>query len=453
MLTNGPNLGLLIDGDAGEEHYEELMAQWRGFDALIQCVVISATTTAEPGAPSDGDSYIVPVGATGTEWAGNDGKIARWSDKESAWEFYTPREGWHATSDDDQGHYVHDGSDWRLGFILGDVPNASGTEWALWNPSGPVMGGIPTDVAPAFLLAGDGGRFNGRIRVIRAASTPIASFVRAQGTLQSPTAVGNNTDLGYFAFIGYDGTSFVEVGGFDFRSREAFSVGNNGTRGRLYATDIGSASIKAILDWRGGGTNIAEFVSGQATFRFIPSSTGWEWRDSTNAAVTMSLNAAGTTFALPLATSVTFASATGFVVGTDPGGSSLLRVGGGATLSGALQFATSGTIQRTTTTSALTLHGGSSALGGALWLYGQAHATQANDIELRSGTNVRGWWDDSAALWEFSNAASLLTRFSTPAAGETSLWLYDADNATLERVTVGIADSGGAGFKVLRIPN
>lgn len=39
------------------------------------------------------------------------------------------------------------------------------------------------------------------------------------------------------------------------------------------------------------------------------------------------------------------------------------------------------------------------------------------------------------------------------AATETSLWLYDKDNNTVEQVTVGAADSGGAGFKVLRIPN
>jgi hypothetical protein len=31
--------------------------------------------------------------------------------------------------------------------------------------------------------------------------------------------------------------------------------------------------------------------------------------------------------------------------------------------------------------------------------------------------------------------------------------VWDNDNATLERVSVGAADSGGAGFKVLRIPN
>ena len=37
--------------------------------------------------------------------------------------------------------------------------------------------------------------------------------------------------------------------------------------------------------------------------------------------------------------------------------------------------------------------------------------------------------------------------------GETCLQIYDVDNATLERVTVGAADSGGAGYKALRIPN
>lgn len=39
------------------------------------------------------------------------------------------------------------------------------------------------------------------------------------------------------------------------------------------------------------------------------------------------------------------------------------------------------------------------------------------------------------------------------AATETSLWLYDDDNAVVEQVTVDAADSCGSGFKCLRIPN
>lgn len=38
-------------------------------------------------------------------------------------------------------------------------------------------------------------------------------------------------------------------------------------------------------------------------------------------------------------------------------------------------------------------------------------------------------------------------------AGNTRFMIYDVDNGTLERVSVGAADSGGAGFKVLRIAN
>jgi hypothetical protein len=47
-----------------------------------------------------------------------------------------------------------------------------------------------------------------------------------------------------------------------------------------------------------------------------------------------------------------------------------------------------------------------------------------------------------------------VARFTdTAVATETALMIFDVDNNTLERVTVGAADSGGVGFKLLRIPN
>lgn len=38
-------------------------------------------------------------------------------------------------------------------------------------------------------------------------------------------------------------------------------------------------------------------------------------------------------------------------------------------------------------------------------------------------------------------------------AGETRMLVFDVDNGLMQRVTVGVADSGGTGYKVLRIPN
>lgn len=52
--------------------------------------VVSMTTTAPPGAPAEGDTYLVPAGATGA-WAGHVGKLAEWSG--AAWAFTTPPNG------------------------------------------------------------------------------------------------------------------------------------------------------------------------------------------------------------------------------------------------------------------------------------------------------------------------------------------------------------------------
>lgn len=51
------------------------------------------------------------------------------------------------------------------------------------------------------------------------------------------------------------------------------------------------------------------------------------------------------------------------------------------------------------------------------------------------------------------NNTNVIEIDNSAVAGNTCLLIYDVDNATIERVTVGASDSGGAGFKVLRIPN
>jgi len=58
---------------------------------------------------------------------------------------------------------------------------------------------------------------------------------------------------------------------------------------------------------------------------------------------------------------------------------------------------------------------------------------------------------DTLQLWAGANQAVSLDKPVT--ASYTAMQVYDVDNAGLQRVTVGAADSGGAGYKVLRIPN
>lgn len=110
-LTSGPNLGLLINGDEGEEHYAELMRQFRGLDFLIQPHVLDKDLTSPPGSPADGDAYIVGISPSGA-WSGHATDLARYSSVETAWEFFDPKEGWEVWVDDENKRYRFTGSAW-----------------------------------------------------------------------------------------------------------------------------------------------------------------------------------------------------------------------------------------------------------------------------------------------------------------------------------------------------
>lgn len=111
-LSNGPNLGLLVNGNQGEAHYTELLRFLRGVDALVMCSVKDKDLATPPGSPADGDRYIVATGATGA-WAGQSGKLTRYSSVQTAWEFYAAKEGWLAYVDDEDALYRHIGTAWE----------------------------------------------------------------------------------------------------------------------------------------------------------------------------------------------------------------------------------------------------------------------------------------------------------------------------------------------------
>lgn len=123
-MTSSPNLALpyLDTGQAQKEltHNEALAA----LDILGQISVINATTTAPPGSPTDGQSWIVGASATGA-WAGKDGQIAAWF---SGWKFYPPKEGWTAWDRATDRLLAYSGTAWGLVFEkpTAQVPTLSG---------------------------------------------------------------------------------------------------------------------------------------------------------------------------------------------------------------------------------------------------------------------------------------------------------------------------------------
>jgi len=96
------------------------------------------------------------------------------------------------------------------------------------------------------------------------------------------------------------------------------------------------------------------------------------------------------------------------------------------------------------------------AAGGTI--YWRTALDGSGDYETAINVNSNGAMDLNYKTGQNLTVATglgvLSARFDDAAGvGETRMLLWDVDNNTLERVSVGAADSGGAGFKVLRIPN
>jgi Protein of unknown function (DUF2793) len=81
----------------------------RGLDALVQLAVLDRDLASPPGAPADGERWIVASSPTGA-WASHAAEIAAWQD--DAWRFYTPRIGWFVYIIDEGALIAWNGSSW-----------------------------------------------------------------------------------------------------------------------------------------------------------------------------------------------------------------------------------------------------------------------------------------------------------------------------------------------------
>lgn len=79
----------------------------------------------------------------------------------------------------------------------------------------------------------------------------------------------------------------------------------------------------------------------------------------------------------------------------------------------------------------------------------------ANDLSLYIGNSgSQGFFTPGTNQLGISTNTNEVARFDDDAtAHNTRFMLWDVDSGALQRVSVGVADSGGVGFKLLRIPN
>ncbi|WP_407493660.1 DUF2793 domain-containing protein [Pseudooceanicola sp. MF1-13] len=170
MSDESANLSLpYLQPSQAQKHVTHNEALLR-LDALVQLSVISATTASAPGAPEEGDRYIVPSVGSGT-WSGHDGDIAMWSGE--AWVFLSPRAGWAAWVGDTGQQYRHDGADWQV-----DLPELQNLPQVGVNATADVTNRL-TVSSPATLLTHSGAGH--QLKLNKAGASDTASLLFQSG--------------------------------------------------------------------------------------------------------------------------------------------------------------------------------------------------------------------------------------------------------------------------------
>jgi hypothetical protein len=109
MTDTTANLGLPVIAAAQAQKHVTHNEALNLLDTLVQLAVLDRDLATPPGAPNEGERWIVAAGPTG-DWAGHAGEIAAWQD--GAWQFSTPQTGWIAFVIDEGALVVWNGSAW-----------------------------------------------------------------------------------------------------------------------------------------------------------------------------------------------------------------------------------------------------------------------------------------------------------------------------------------------------
>jgi hypothetical protein len=169
------------------------------------------------------------------------------------------------------------------------------TEYTLETYSGPVMGRMPSDLAPVLIGSGLGGQFWLQARAIRANADAGFVAVRFNGTPSAPTAVLNGQVIGAFAANSFDGTSSNRVASLQPTARETHAPGARGTEWRVLATPLGGASLLDAFIMRvEAGESV--LVGVRAVTKILPSGGAGQLRNPSDTATRFAWDATGLGF-------------------------------------------------------------------------------------------------------------------------------------------------------------
>ena len=210
-MTDTANLGLpVIEAAQAQKHVTHNEAL-RILDALVQLAVLDRDLTAPPGAPNEGERWIVAAAATG-DWAGHDDDVAAWQD--GAWQFSTPKTGWLAYAVDEAMLLAWDGAAWgaALDFLGGssELQNVTllgvGTTADSTNPFSAKL----NNALWVAETAAEGGSGDLRYKLSKEAAANTLSFL-LQDNFSGRAEIGLTGDDDFHCKVSADGSSWTDA--------------------------------------------------------------------------------------------------------------------------------------------------------------------------------------------------------------------------------------------------
>lgn len=111
MAETSSNLALPFLIASQADKHVSVNDAFERLDAVVQLTVKSCTMTQEPTTPTEGESYIIPAGATGTHWTQiQAGTVVSW--RSGGWIIVRPNKGWQAFILDASETKLWNGTQW-----------------------------------------------------------------------------------------------------------------------------------------------------------------------------------------------------------------------------------------------------------------------------------------------------------------------------------------------------
>jgi Protein of unknown function (DUF2793) len=229
-MADTPNLVLPYLAANQSQKHVTVNEALRRLDALVQITVQSAALAAPPGSPTEGQRWIIAVGATGV-WAGQSGKIAAWQD--GAWAFYAPLDGWTA---------VDVSTDTLLVFNAGTGTWASIITGIFSDAAFTLQDDLDPTKQARFQIAGFTAGAT-RIFTLPDATTSLAGLAVAQTFSSKQTLSNANNDLGTSTGTS---TTNLATGATLSGNTKTVNIGTAGVSGSTTNVTIGSAVAGAL---------------------------------------------------------------------------------------------------------------------------------------------------------------------------------------------------------------